>query len=95
MNLAELDAELSKDPGYVQAGRELKPILDLADSVLAMRVMRNVSQQQLAHDAGHSIKWVEHVEAGFSNPRVSDLCDIATALDATLVVRLVPNEEGE
>lgn len=94
MNLAELDAELSKDPEYVAAGRELKPLLDLGDSILAARVRWGMSLRSLADGTGYRKSYLRDIEAGLADPKVSHLRRIAEELDATLEVRIVLKDWG-
>jgi transcriptional regulator with XRE-family HTH domain len=94
MNLAELDAELSKDPGYVAAGRELKPLLDLGDSILMLRTRWGMSLRSLACGTGYRKSYLRDIEAGLADPKISHLRRIAAELDATLEVRMVPKPWG-
>jgi len=92
--LAELEQELEKSPEYVEAGRRLRPILDLADDMLALRMRQQLSFDTVAYRSGLNYKRVRRIESCLANPTLDELNAIAWALDARLEVRLVANEEA-
>ena len=91
--LAELGQELEKSPEYVEAGWRLRPILDLAEDMLALRVRQQASLYMVADMSGLNHKRVRRIESGLANPTLDELNAIARALDARLEVHLVANAE--
>jgi ribosome-binding protein aMBF1 (putative translation factor) len=88
MRHEEFVERLRRDPGYVAAEKELQPILDLADDILALRLQKGWSQEELASRVGTRQANISRVENGLANPTMAFLQKLAEALDAELVVRL-------
>lgn len=61
--------------------------------VKAMRVLRGVTQAQLAEKTGMSTQTLSNLELGKVNCRLDTLRAVETALECTLI--LVPNEDLE
>ena len=67
--------------------------MNLADTIVKLRGRRGYTQEQLANRSlGVALWLIKGIESCSATPTVSELGDIANALDATLVIRLVPNE---
>ena len=90
MKLDEYRKQLARDPDYLAAQEELRPLLDLADRVLAQRLARNWSQSDLAERVGTKQANISRLESGLSNPSIKFLQKVAEALDAHLTIRLDP-----
>jgi transcriptional regulator with XRE-family HTH domain len=80
-----------QDPEYVDAEKELGPILDLADDILALRLAKGWSQADLAEKVGTRQANISRIENGLANPTLKFLHKLARALDAELAVRLRPD----
>lgn len=90
MKLAAYREKLQHDPDYLAAEEELRPLLDLADAVIALRLARGWSQAELAERAGTKQANISRLESGLANPSVKFLHKLASALGATLTIQLHP-----
>ena len=90
MKLKDYRKQLARDPDYLAAQEELRPLLELADTVLSQRMSRDWSQAELAERVGTKQANISRLENGLSNPSVKFLLKLATALDARLTIRLEP-----
>lgn len=80
--------ELRQDPEYVAAAEELKPIFDIADEVLRLRLAKGWSQSELARRAGTKQANISKLENGLGNPTLGFLRRVAKALDTDLTIQL-------
>ena len=76
-------------PEFVAASHELEPGYQIA----RLRIQRGLTQTQLAEMVGTRQPSIARLENGTSVPSLSFLHKIATALDAKIVVRLVPEDK--
>jgi len=90
----EWKAELEKDPEYWAAAEKLRPILDLADSILDLRIKRGWTQAELARRARVWRLRVTRLEDGIGNPDLRFLKKLAAALGAHVVMLLEPKESA-
>lgn len=90
MKLGEYREQLQRDPDYLAAEEELRPLLDLADAVIALRLARGWSQAELAERAGTKQANISRLESGLANPSVKFLHKLASALGETLTIQLHP-----
>ncbi len=90
MKLSEYREQLLHDPDYMTAEEELRPLLDLADMVLAQRLARGWSQADLAERVGTKQANISRLESGLANPSVKFLQKLATALGETLTIQVRP-----
>ena len=91
MRLSEYRQEMATAPAYLAAQEELRPLLDLADAVIALRLARGWSQADLAERAGTKQANISRLESGLANPSVRFLQKVVDALGETLTVQLVPD----
>jgi transcriptional regulator with XRE-family HTH domain len=84
-------AEQMKDPEFRAAMEALEPAYQIG----RMRMLRGLTQEQLAERLGTSQSSIARLESGRTEPRLSFLRRVAQALDARLEVRLVPAEENQ
>jgi transcriptional regulator with XRE-family HTH domain len=89
--LEQWEAEQMADPEFVAALAELEP----AYQVARLRILRGLTQEQLAELVGTKQPGIARLESGASTPTLSFLRKVATALGARLEVRLVPLKEEE
>ena len=82
-------ADQMKDPAFKEAVEELDP----AFQVTCLRILREMTQSELAKRVGTKQSSIARLENGSTPPSLSFLRRIANALDATLLVQLIPNEE--
>lgn len=93
MKLAEHLAKQKKDTDYVAAERKLRPLLNLANDILRLRLDKGWTQAELARQMGTRQANVSRVEAGLANPTTDFLLRLAGALDTELVIRLKSENE--
>lgn len=82
--------EQAQDAEYRQAERELRPYLDLANKVLALRLERGWSQAELAERVGTKQANISRIESGQANPTLKLLHRLAHAFEAELTVDFAP-----
>ena len=61
--------------------------------VLKSRKYRNLTQQELADIMGTDRTRISKLESGNTNPTIALLSKIASAMDMTLKIDFIPNEE--
>jgi transcriptional regulator with XRE-family HTH domain len=86
MNYKDYFKKFEETAEYQSAEQELKPILDLADEILRLRLEKGWSQGELAERADTKQANISRLESGFSNPSVKFLQKLAKALDAELTI---------
>ena len=79
-------AEQLKDPAFVAADRELEP----GYQITCLRILRGMTQAQLAEMVGTRQPSIARLENGSSAPSISFLRRIADALDAKIEIRIAP-----
>ena len=82
------EKEKLKDPVFRAVADELEPGYQIA----RLRIQRGLTQVQLAEMVGTQQPSIARLENGTSRPRLSFLRKIASALDAKIELRLVPDE---
>lgn len=90
MKLEEYRKQLARDPEYLAAQEELRPLLELANTVFSQRLSRDWSQAELAERVGTRQANISRLESGLSNPSIKFLQRLAEALDAKLIIHLEP-----
>ena len=88
MPLEEWEAEQMTDPEFAAALAELEP----AYQVARLRILRGLTQEQLAELVGTKQPSIARLESGASMPTVSFLRKVAAALGSRVEVRFVPLE---
>ena len=91
MKLEEYRKQLARDPEYLAAQEELRPLLELADTVLSQRLSRDWSQAELAERVGTRQANISRLESGLANPSVRFLQKVANAFGETLTIELRPH----
>lgn len=81
-----------RDPEYAQVEERLKPLLDLADDVLRLRLGQGWTQSELARKVGTRQANISRLESGLANPTLGFLQRVSNVLGEELVVRLVPRD---
>jgi transcriptional regulator with XRE-family HTH domain len=82
------EARKLQDPEFAAAAQELEPGYQIA----RLRILRGLSQAQLAELAGTRQPSIARLENGNSLPSLSFLQRLAAALGAKIEMRLIPNE---
>lgn len=87
--------ELRQDPEYIAAEAELRPLLDIADAVLRLRLAKGWSQAELARRVGTKQANISKLENGLANPTVDFLRRVAKALETGFSVHFGPQTLNE
>jgi len=95
MKHEDLLRELRQDPEYIAAEAELRPLLDIADAVLRLRLAKGWSQAELARRVGTKQANISKLENGLANPTVDFLRRVAKALDTDFSVHFGPQALNE
>jgi len=82
------EAEQMQDPGFRAAAEELEP----AYQVARLRIMRGLTQEQLAELVGTKQSSIARLESGNTQPRLSFLQRVVEALGGRLEVRIMPQD---
>jgi len=86
-------AERMKDPEFKMEYEALEPEFELLRSLLKMRKIRHISQEELASKIGTKQPNIARLEKeGYSRASIPLLKKIADALDAKLVIHFEPKE---
>lgn len=86
-------AEKMKDPDFKKEYEALEPEFELLSSLLNMRKIRHLSQEELASKIGTKQPNIARLEReGYSRASIPFLKKIANALDARLVIHFEPKE---
>ena len=83
----DLQKEWMKDPEFVKEMAKQEPEYQLARSLIKARIMKNLTQAQLAKKAKTNQASISRLEWASSKPSLSLLRKIASALDANLITR--------
>ena len=81
------EAEKIKDPDFLAAAEELEPGYQVA----RLRMLRGLTQAQLADMVGTRQPSIARLENGSSTPSLSFLSKIAEALGAKIEFKLIPD----
>lgn len=81
--------EKNKDAEFAAAAEDLEPGYQIA----RLRILRGLTQAQLAERVGTPLPSIARLENGSSVTRLSFLQKVATALDARVEVKLVQEEK--
>jgi DNA-binding XRE family transcriptional regulator len=81
-------AEQLQDPEFREAWEALEPGYQIA----RLRIMRGLTQQELAEKVGTKQPSIARLESGKTEPKISFLRRLAEALGADLEIRIVPQE---
>jgi transcriptional regulator with XRE-family HTH domain len=72
---------MPENPEYVAAEAELKPVLEIANVILRLRLAKGWSQSELARRAGAAQATISKLENGLVGPTLSLLHRVARALE--------------
>ena len=84
------EAEQMRDPDFRAAAEELEP----AYQVARLRIMRGLTQEELAEKVGTKQPSIARLESGKSEPSLAFLRRVVEALDGDLKVYITPREAG-
>lgn len=89
VDLEVWEAERMRDPAFVAALAERQP----AYQVARLRILRGLTQEQLAELVGTKQSSIARLEQGKTPPSLSFLRKVADALGARVEVQLTPIDE--
>jgi len=89
VRLEEWEAERMQDPEFVAALAAREPAYEVA----RLRILRGLTQAQLAELVGTKQSSIARLESGIAPPNLSFLSKVAAALGARVEVRLSPLED--
>ena len=81
------EAEKIKDPDFLAAAEQLEPGYQVA----RLRMLRGLTQVQLAEMVGTQQPCIARLETGTSAPSLSFISKIAEALGAKIEFKLIPD----
>lgn len=84
------EAKQMQDPEFREAAERLEAAFQVAN----MRMMRGLTQRELAQRVGTWQPSIARIESGKTEPRLAFLRRIAKALGARVELQLVPEEEA-
>lgn len=84
------ETDQMKDPQFREAAEELEP----AYQVARLRILRGLTQDQLADLVGTRQPSIARLESGKVEPRLSFLRRVVEALGGRLEVRIEPQEQA-
>jgi predicted transcriptional regulator len=82
------EADQMNDPEFRAAVEELEP----AYQVARLRIMRGLTQEQVAEIVGTKQSSIARLESGNTQPRLSFLRRVVEALGGKLEVRIMPQD---
>jgi transcriptional regulator with XRE-family HTH domain len=83
------EAQQMQDPEFRAAAEELEP----AYQVARLRMLRGLTQEELAQLAGTKQPSIARLESGKMEPRLSFLRRVVEAMGGRLQVEIVPQDE--
>ena len=86
--------ERLQQPGFAGAYHELEPEFQVAREVIAWRLKRGLSQDEVARRAGTKQSVISRLESASSKPSLSFLQRVAEALGTRIEIRLVEPKES-
>ena len=90
ISFEDWEAGQMKDPEFRAAAEELEP----AYQVARLRIMRGLTQEQLAELVGTKQSSIARLESGNTQPRLSFLRRVVEAMGGQLEVRIISKEEA-
>jgi transcriptional regulator with XRE-family HTH domain len=84
-------AQLLNDPATRKAYEELQPACQLT----RLRLIRGLTQEQLAERVGTKQPSIARLESGEMAPRLSFLRQVVEALDGRLIISIEPKEDSK
>ncbi len=83
--------ESMADPEFQKAWRETEPEYELTRQIIALRLRKGLTQQELARRVGTTQSVIARIESGGQNLSIRTLTKIANELDADVKIELLPS----
>jgi len=87
ITFAQYEKQLMKDKAFREVAAKLEPEFQLARSLIAARIKKNLTQAQLARKAKTDQASISRLEGASARPSFAFLSKVADALGAKLTVR--------
>jgi DNA-binding XRE family transcriptional regulator len=87
MNWKDFEKQLMKNPEFRKEAAKIEPEYQLARSLIGARIKKRMTQATLAKKAHTDQASISRLESGVSKPSLTLLRKIATALDASLMIK--------
>lgn len=84
---SELQAELNRDPDFVEAVKDIQPEFEIINQIIKARMEQNLSQADLAERVGTKQSNISRLENGNANPSLQFLKKLAKGLGKELHVQ--------
>ncbi len=94
-DLRELTSELMQDEEFRKEYEELQPEMNIMRAMMDARIRAGMTQVELSQKSGISQADISRLENGTRNPSISLLKRLAEAMDTTLKIEFVPNENAD
>ncbi len=91
INLEQEEAQLLSNPATRKAYDKLQPAYQLT----RLRLIRGLTQEQLAERVGTKQPSIARLESGEMAPRLSFLRQVVEALDGRLIISIEPKEDSK
>lgn len=89
VSFRDWETEQLQDPEFVEALKELEPGYQVA----RLRILRGLTQAELAEMVGTQQPSIARIESGKTTPSIAFLRKISDALNARLEVNLIPEPQ--
>ncbi len=92
-DLQELTAELMQDQDFRKEYESLQPEMDIMRALMDARIRAGMTQVELSQKSGISQADISRLENGSRNPSLALLKRLAVAMNTTLKIEFVPNDD--
>ncbi len=84
----QLKADLMKDPEFRREYEKLRPEFEIASQMIAARIRKKISQQELAKRVGTGQAVISRLEGMNARPSISLLTRVAQALGTKIQITI-------
>ena len=92
-DLQELTAELMQEQDFREEYESLQPEMNIMRALMDARIRAGMTQVELSQKSGISQADISRLENGSRNPSLALLKRLAAAMNTTLKIEFVPNED--
>jgi len=82
-----LEEHLKKNPEFKKRWDAGAPLRAVTQQLLAMRILRGLSQNDIARRAKITQAHISRIESGLSDPRLSTLIKMAQAMEFSIIFK--------
>lgn len=91
--LSEYKSEQMKDPVFRKEYEAIQPEMEVIRAIVDARILRNMTQKELAERTGIHQSDISKLENGTRNPSINLLKRLAEGMDMVLKIEFIPKEE--